>query len=78
MKEKEKCNESLLYIVSANTYKEDTYGIEIRLLGIADNEEDLQKIINKAHEKYGCGLLVHVDKVLLNTSTNLYLGSYYE
>lgn len=78
MKKKENCNKDFLYIVSANTYKEDTYGIEIRLLGIADNEEDLQKIINKAHEKYGCGLLTHVDKVLLNASTNLYLGSYYE
>lgn len=78
MKEKEKCNEPLLYIVSADTYKEDSYGIEITLLGVADNEVDLQKIINAAHEKYGRGLFTHVDKISLNKFVNLYLGSYYE
>lgn len=64
-----------LYVLTANTY-EDSYGSEITLFGVFDTEE---KAIERMEElKKEHKFVYMITKVMLNESTNMYLGGYYE
>lgn len=63
-------------VVTANTY--EGYGAEIALLGIADNQRDLNTIISSAKEEYGEALAIQVNEVAINEPVDEYLCGYYE
>lgn len=63
-------------VVTANTY--EGYGAEITLLGIADNQRDLNTIISSAKEEYGEASAIQVNEVAINEPVDEYLGGYYE
>lgn len=63
-----------VYVVYADTY-EGSWGAEIEILGIADNNEDKDRIVAKAKDSR---LLSKVAVVNLNKYCRTYLGGYYE
>lgn len=63
-----------LYIVTANTY-EGSYGAEIELLQVTDNEADALKNKKYAESK---GWTVTINAAELNKPTRKYLGGYIE
>ena len=63
-----------LYIVTANTYA-DSYGAEIELLRVADNEADANESVEYAKSK-GWNPTIAIEE--LNKPTRKYLGGYVE
>lgn len=66
--------DKILYVVYANTYN-DCWGAEIEIFGIADNEEDMNKIFNMVQKEKYCP---QVEELTLNQYCRKYLGGYYE
>lgn len=64
----------ILSIIYADTY-DDSYGSTIEVFGIADNEEDMEKICNSVAKE---GYYAQVETVTLNEYSRRYLGGYYE
>lgn len=63
-----------LYVITANTYHEG-WGAEISLFGVCDNEDDLNKIVDKVRKR---GHIPDIKKVNLNRFKEIYLGGYIE
>lgn len=63
-----------LSIIYADTY-DDSWGSTIEVFGIADNEEDIEKICNSVEKE---GYYAQVETVTLNEYCRRYLGGYYE
>ena len=63
-----------LSIIYADTY-DDSWGSTIEVFGIADNEEDVEKICNSVKKE---GYYAQIETVTLNEYCRRYLGGYYE
>ena len=63
-----------LSIIYAETY-DDSWGSTIEVFGIADNEEDVEKICNSVKKE---GYYAQIETVTLNEYCRRYLGGYYE
>ena len=63
-----------LSIIYADTY-DDSWGSTIEVFGVADNEEDVNKICNLVQKE---GYYPQIEEVDLNEYCNRYLGGYYE
>lgn len=63
-----------LYVVTANTYT-DSWGADIELLRISDNEEQANESIEYAKSK---GWFHRLQIIELNKPTRRYLGGYIE
>lgn len=64
-----------LYLVTADTYA-DRYGVEISCLGIATNEESLEKLVHDFRVKYT--FAPKVTEIESDTYDEKYLGGYIE
>lgn len=64
----------MLSIIYADTY-DDNWGSTIEVFGVADNEEDINKICNLVQKE---GYCPQVEEVTLNEYCRIYLGGYYE
>ena len=64
----------ILYVVYADTY-DDSWGIEVQLFGVADNENDMRAICEAVKKQ---GYSARVEKVFLNQYCEEFLGGYYE
>lgn len=65
----------ILYVVYADTYNDDSWGIEVQLFGVADNENDI-KAMCEAVKKQGYAAMVK--EISLNQYCEEFLGGYYE
>lgn len=63
-----------LSVIYADTYS-DSYGAAIEIFGVADNEEDVEKICNEVQKE---GYFAQVETVTLNEYCKKYLGGYFE
>ena len=63
-----------LSVIYADTY-DDSWGSTIEVFGIADNEEDVEKICNSVKKE---GYYAQIETVTLNEYCRRYLGGYYE
>lgn len=64
-----------LYIVTADTYTEDSYGTEIELLRVTDNMKEAEESAQYARTK---NWYPHISTVTLNKPIRHYLGGLVE
>lgn len=63
-----------VYVIFADTH-ESGCGAEIEILGVADNQEDMDKIVARAQEEH---LEPQTEVIRLNKYSRTYIGGYYE
>ena len=66
--------DGILSVIYADTY-DSSCGATIEIFGVADNEEDADKIYKSVERD---GYDARVEKVTLNEYCRRYLGGYYE
>lgn len=66
--------DKILYVVYADTH-DDSWGAMIEIFGVADNENDLNKMCETVKKN---GYSAEVEEVALNKYCNRCLGGYFE